>query len=76
MNLYGPNISGVSTPNFQPGTAVYVYRVEVNSNVIKLFVNGGLFLTLTDDRYLNGSQVGLWCAGVKLQVMSFQVTAL
>ena len=31
---------------------------------------------LTDNRYLTGAQVGLWCENIQLQVTSFQVTAL
>ena|SRR2546421_10071481 len=45
-------------------------------NTIKFFIDGGLVLSLTDNRYLTGSEVGLWCQNVQLEVSSFKVTAL
>jgi hypothetical protein len=54
----------------------HTYRVEAKDNVIKFFVDGGLLITLTDNLYLTGSQVGLWCFGVQLSVFSFQVMSL
>lgn len=61
---------------FDPGNHLHTYRVEANGNVIKFLVDGSPLLTLTDNRYLTGSQVGLWSDGVQLQVTSFAVTSL
>ena len=61
---------------FDPGQNSHTYRVEVNGNVITFLVDGSQLLTLTDNRYLTGSQVGLWDYGMQLQVTSFVVTAL
>lgn len=77
--IAGPNYSNDSSgvqAAFSPGTTVHTYRVEANNNTIKLFVDGSLLLTLTDNRFLTGAQIGLWCQNVQLQVTSFQVTAL
>ena len=66
---------GVAGP-FDPGQNLHTYRVEVNGNVITFLVDGSPLLTLTDNRYLTGSQVGLFEYGLQLQVASFVVTAL
>lgn len=71
---YSNDQAGVSAA-FDPGKNVHTYRVEVNNNVITFYVDGSLLLTLTDNRYLTGAQVGLWDQDVQLQVTSFSVTA-
>lgn len=71
---YTEDSAGVQA-SFSPGTDTHTYRVEVNNNTIKLYVDNSLLLTLTDNRYLTGAQVGLWDQGVQLQVTSFSVTA-
>ncbi len=61
---------------FDPGTTTHTYRVEVKDNTITFFIDGGQILNMTDNRYLTGAEVGLWCRNVQLEVLSFQVTAL
>jgi hypothetical protein len=61
---------------FSPGTGVHTYRVEAMNNTIKFFVDSSLLLTLTDNRYLTGAQIGFWDRSIQLQVTSFQVMAL
>jgi hypothetical protein len=69
-----------NTPNplstFNPGLNSHTYRVEVKDNTIKFFIDGGLTFSITDNSYLTGSEVGLWCQNAQLSVTSFQVTAL
>ncbi len=62
--------------SFDPGTNAHTYRVEASGNTIKFLIDGSPLLTLTDNRYLTGSQVGLWSDRVQLQVTSFEVTSL
>jgi hypothetical protein len=62
--------------SFNPGPSVHTYRVEVKDNTIKYFIDGGLVLNLIDNRFLTGSEVGLWDQNVQLTVVSFKVTAL
>ena len=62
--------------SFDPGTSAHLYRVEAKDNTIKLFIDGNLILTMTDNRYLTGSEVGLWSNDVQLQVSSFKVMAM
>jgi hypothetical protein len=69
----GNNFASVS---FSAGTDVHTYRVEVKDNVINFLIDGGLVVTLTDNEFLTGSQVGLWCRNMQLEVFSFQVFAL
>lgn len=72
---YPGDAAGVNGP-FDPGGLSHTYRVEVKGNVIKFLIDGSPLLTLTDNRYLTGSQVGLWDDAMQLQVTSFVVTAL
>jgi hypothetical protein len=62
--------------SFNPSTSTHTYRVEVKDNTIKSFIDGGLVLVMVDNRYLSGSEVGLWCQNVQLTVVSFKVTTL
>jgi len=70
----------VNTPNplatFDPGVNMHTYRVEVKDNSIKFFIDGALTFNITDNSYLNGSEVGLWCENVQLEVTSFKVVVL
>jgi hypothetical protein len=75
----GPNYNNESSSvqaAFSPGTGVHTYRVEAMNNTIKFYVDNSLLLTLTDNRYLSGAQIGFWDRSIQLQVTSFQVTAL
>jgi hypothetical protein len=82
--LNGARISGpdyfydsqIKNASFDPGSSVHTYRVEVRDNTIQFFIDGGLILNMTDNRYLSGSEVGLWCQNVQLAVSSFTVTSL
>jgi hypothetical protein len=57
-------------------TDVDIYRIEANGNKISVFINGNFLLSWTENTYLTGSQVGLWCEHDELQVTSFKVVAL
>ena len=61
---------------FNPGNDWHTYRVEVKANVITLYVDGALLAQVTDNKYLNGGQVGLWSCRYQLEVRSFTVTAI
>lgn len=61
---------------FDPGNDWHVYRMEVQGDVIRFFIDGGLKLTLTDNKYLTGGQVGLFDAEVQLNVSSFVIISL
>lgn len=61
---------------FDPGKTLHTYRIEVRDNTVKFQIDSSTILTLTDNRYLNGAEVGLWDQNVQLQVVSFKVVAL
>jgi hypothetical protein len=61
---------------FDPGTDWHTYRVEVQGNTIRFLVDGSPLLTTQDNRFLTGSTVGLWSAGVQLTVRSVKMIAL
>jgi 3-keto-disaccharide hydrolase len=61
---------------FDPTTTKHTYRIEARNNTITFFIDGNQLLTMTDNRYLTGAEVGLWSQNTQLQVFSLQVTAL
>ncbi len=76
--VFFSNTALISNP-FTPGTSLHTYRAEVRDNKIKLFIDGSLVTTATDNRLLTSEtseQVGLYCQSLQLQVTSFRVTAL
>lgn len=78
ISAYGDYNSLTQAP-FTPGTTTHTYRVDVQDNSIKLFIDGNLIDNTTDNRLLTsetGEGVGLYSQNVQLQVNSFQVTAL
>lgn len=60
------------TKRIDPGSE----EKKVKDTTIKSFIDGGLVLDKVDNRYLSGSEVGLWGQNVQLTVVSFKVTAL
>ena len=61
---------------FDPGKGKHIYRFEAKGNVLRFFIDGGNVLEVTDNRYLTGSQLGLWCYQTQLSVTSFKISAL
>lgn len=68
--------SSLGSDPFDPGSASHLYRIEVKGNNIKFFIDGGLKLSVNDNTYLTGGQVGLWSFGVQLNITSFKIIAL
>lgn len=54
----------------------HTYRAEVHGNDIKFLMDGSLVAETTDNRHLRSDVVGLWSAGVVLNVRNFKVIAL
>lgn len=61
---------------FDPQKSAHVFRFEAKGNTLNFFIDGGNVLQVTDNRYLNGSQIGLWCYNAQLSVTSFKIIAL
>ena len=59
---------------FSPALIWHTYRVEATRDTITLKVDGAVLATVSDNRYLAGGQVGLWCNGSQIEVRSFQVS--
>jgi|GEM_PF-2940909 len=68
--------SALANAPFDPGTAWHTYRVEVKGNTIKLLIDGGVKIDITDNTYLSGRQVGFWSYEVQLNISSFKIIAL
>lgn len=61
---------------FDPGTAWHTLRVEVKLNTIKLFIDGGLLLNVTDNAYPTGRIIGLWSDQQPLDISSCKISPL
>lgn len=64
-----------NTP-YDPGKGLHTYRFEAKGNKLKFFVNGGNILEVTDNLYLTGPQLGIWCYRAELSVTAFRIIAL
>lgn len=54
----------------------HTYRLEVNGNQVRAFIDGNLIAEGMDNHHLTPGQVGIWCAGAQINVRSFKVIAL
>jgi Domain of Unknown Function (DUF1080) len=55
----------------------HTYRLEAKGNQVSLFIDGALVLQTTNNHYLDGGYVGLFCDhDVQVNVRSFKVIAL
>jgi len=54
----------------------HTYRLEVQGDAIRLFIDGELLLETGDVRYADAGQAGLWSSDVPIEVRSFRVLAL
>ncbi len=61
---------------YSPDSGWHTYRIEVKGNSIKVLIDGGYILGLTDNQYLDPGRVGLTCRDAQIAVQSFTVTAL
>ncbi len=61
---------------FDPGSDYHTYRVEVKGNRIRLLIDGGTKLDVTNNTSLSAGQVGFWSSGVQLDINSFKIIAL
>lgn len=78
ISAYG-DYNALTQAPFTVGTTMHTYRIDVQDNSIKLFIDGNLVDTVTDNRLLTdeaGQGVGLFSQDAQLQVNSFEVTAL
>jgi hypothetical protein len=54
----------------------HTYRMEVQGDVLRLFIDGELVVETGDVRYVDSGQVGLWSGQTQISVRSFRVLAL
>jgi hypothetical protein len=54
----------------------HTYRMEVQGNALRLYVDGDLVVETGDLRYVDPGQVGLWGRKAQVDVRSFRVLAL
>jgi len=68
--------NGGADKTFDPGTDWHTYRLEVSGNQLRFLIDGGVFMTASDNRILTGGVAGLFCRNVQLTVRRIRVTAL
>lgn len=66
----------LKTVSYSPDLNVHTYRVEAKSNVLTLLIDGGKYISVTDNTYISGGQVGIFAENDEIEVKSFNVTAL
>jgi hypothetical protein len=62
--------------DFDPGTQWHVYRAEITSNSVALLIDGAQYIQVTDNRHLEGANVGLWGGNFQVSVRSLKVIAV
>lgn len=61
---------------FTPGGGWHTYRLEVQSDQVRFFVDGGLVFNQATNRNLNGTKVGMFSHGAQTNVRSFKIERL
>lgn len=67
---------GLGSKVFNPGTDWHTYRFEARGNNLRLLVDNNLMAEAADNRYLTGSQAGIWASAAQLNVRGFRIIAL
>jgi hypothetical protein len=70
-----PEVGG--SKDFNPGQAYHSYRLEVKGNTLKLFIDDALWIEGNDNKYLTGTQAGLWVyGGAQVNIRNFKLIAV
>ncbi len=69
------DVAGANT-DYDPGSGWHTYRLEVQANEIRFFVDGVLMVSGMDNQYVAPGKVGLWCDQMQINVRSFRVLNL
>jgi len=62
--------------NFTPDKDWHTYRLEADGNTVRFLIDGAVYATITDNKYLSGGIVGLNCRGSQIEVGAFSVLRL
>lgn len=79
LGIYRPawqNHYAYAEKEFGIDTMWHKYRLEGQGNVIRLIVNGALYIEITDNEFLEGGQLGLYSSSDVLNIRSFKVVKL
>ncbi len=66
----------ISKSDVKLDTDWHTYRIEVQGNIIRVFLDGTKILDTTDNRSLTSGQVGVWSDGAQVNVRRFTVISL
>jgi hypothetical protein len=61
---------------FRPDGGWHTYRVEVQTNIIKLLIDDHVMTNVIDNMFTSGGSAGLWSSGYQLQVRHFTIRSL
>jgi hypothetical protein len=67
---------GLKTFRFAPKQGWHTYRIEARGNQLTVIVDGRAIGTATDNKYLEGSAIGMWCFHAQINVRAFRLVPL
>lgn len=54
----------------------HVYRLEVQGNTVRVFVDGTLVIETSDNSFLSAGKAGLWSDGAQVNIRRFTISSL
>lgn len=76
IRLGTENSDSLSQTRYTLGDDWHTYRLEVEGNAIRLYIDGRLMAETRDNQLLQAGEVGLWSSAMQIEVRSFKVLAL
>jgi len=61
---------------YEPGNGWHTYRLEVEQNTIRMFIDGSLWTSQTNSDFPTGWMNGVWSLDARVNVRSYQVSGL
>jgi hypothetical protein len=71
-----PTVFSSRLASSSPDLNFHAYRLIAQGNTITLYVDGGKYISVADNTYISGGQIGIYAANDEVQVKSFKVIAL
>jgi serine/threonine protein kinase len=72
----GSYINQLKTVSYSPDLNNHTFLLQAQGNTITLSIDGGKYLSISDNTYISGGQVGVFAANDEIEVRSFKVIAL
>ncbi len=72
----GGYINQLKSVSYSPDLNNHTFILQAQGNTITLSIDGGKYISVTDNTYISGGQVGIFAENDEIEVKSFKVTAL